>query len=356
MTRVFPILWDSLSCDPIAISLLFTIEKSFLSFLITDIFFGASSTRRQGGNVKLFQSVEMPWARWFCYTYTVSARAHVYLLFVLSRVSTMRKKKKCCQNNLLSSHQYFSIIFLSGQRLCRSIGRILWVLRYISIPFEHSIFIFISIEIKPIIRIHKHLNCLGLRLSVPNKDEKNSTTLFQLLFYLSAKLKVMLALWTHWKSMEAFRTCTDCPLWATERKSIIHKWRALAIMRLEQNWVKIAKNSSWYTKSGAARITREKVKLMEMFTFSLKFYEANTSNGCKMDMGKLNSVYWHSSTYDCQFFFARRKKHRDSFLSRSHSYLYGRSILFRYDFFASAICNFAVSLHSTWNVDQIDHL
>lgn len=36
---------------------------------------------------------------------------------------------------------------------------------------------------------------------------------------------------------------------------------------------------------------------MEMFTFSLKLYEANTPNDYKMDMGKLKSVYWHSSTY-----------------------------------------------------------
>lgn len=80
---------------------------------------------------------------------------------------------------------------------------------------------------------------------------------------------------------------------------------------------------------------REKVNLMEMFMFSLKFHEANTMKWLTewrwVEIEKIVCVHWNSCTYavkaHCQY-----PTHGDIFLSRSHSYLYGRSIFFRYIF------------------------
>lgn len=111
--------------------------------------------------------------------------------------------------------------------------------------------------------------------------------------------------------------------------------------KLSKNCAK--KNSTKHVMDGRigkrtlSWITREKVKLMEMFTFSLKLYEANTPNDYKMDMGKLKSVYWHSSTYGklpILFSPFRSANNIETvFCPRSHSYLYGKSIFFRYIFF-----------------------
>lgn len=128
-------------------------------------------------------------------------------------------------------------------------------------------------------------------------------------------------LFPQWKSNETFCTETHRPLKASQMMSKNHYGR-------QQNWVKIAqkKNSTKHVMDGRigkrtlSWITREKVKLMEMFTFSLKLYEANTPNDYKMDMGKLKSVYWHSSTYGklpiLFFRLSFSQQYRDSFLSK----------------------------------------